>query len=70
MNKERNNQIIDEAYEYYLNNKWITDPYGHYIRDIILSNIQTTLFRYNTYEYIKDNDILIMNQDFIFKIMK
>jgi len=57
------------SYEYYLNNKWITDPYGHYIRDIILSNIQTTLFKYNTYEYIKDNDILIMNQDFIYKIM-
>ena len=23
------------SYEYYLNNKWITDPYGHYNRDII-----------------------------------
>lgn len=57
------------SYEYYLNNKWISDPYGHYIRDIILNNIQTVLFKYNTYEYIKDNDILIMNQDFIYKII-
>lgn len=58
------------SYEYYLHNKWIIDPYGHYIRDIILSNIQIKLFKYNTYEYIKDNDILIMNQDFIYKIME
>lgn len=56
------------SYEYYLNNKWINDQYGHYIKHTILLNIQTLLLKYNNSDYIKDYDNLIMNQDFIYKL--
>jgi len=56
------------SYEYYLNNKWINDQYGHYIKHTILLNIQTLLIKYNNSDYIKDYDNLIMNQDFIYKL--
>ena len=60
--------IGKRSYEYYLNKQWISDIYGHYIKDVLLNNIQTILFKYNTYEYIKDSNVLIKNQDFIYKI--
>ena len=56
------------TYEYYLNKRWINDPYGHYIKHTVLLNIQTVLIRYNNNDYIKDYDNLIMNQDFIYKL--
>ena len=58
------------TYEYYLNKRWINDPYGHYIKHTVLLNIQTVLIRYNNNDYIKDYDNLIMNQDFIYKLME
>jgi len=58
------------SYEYYLNKRWINDPYGHYIKHTVLLNIQTVLIRYNNNDYIKDYDNLIMNQDFIYKLME
>ena len=56
------------TYEYYLNKRWINDPYGHYIKHTVLLNIQTILLKYNNNDYIKDYDNLIMNQDFIYKL--
>ena len=56
------------SYEYYLNKRWINDPYGHYIKHTVLLNIQTILLKYNNNDYIKDYDNLIMNQDFIYKL--
>lgn len=60
--------IGKRSYEYYLNNKWINDQYGHYIKHTVLLNIQTLLLKYNNSDYIKDYDNLIMNQDFIYKL--
>ena len=56
------------SFEYFKDNKWINDTYGHFIRNTIMINIQTLLFKYNTQEYFSEISDILLNQDFIYKI--
>ena len=56
------------SFEYYNNDKWINDTYGHYIRNTVMINIQTLLFKFNNQDYIDDINTLLLNQDFIYKL--
>ncbi len=56
-------------FEYYLNNQWLSDSYGHYITKVICNNIQNLFLRYNDFsnKKIKEED-LYLNQQFILKL--
>ena len=56
------------SFEYFKEDKWINDTYGHYIRNTIMINIQTLLFKFNTQEYFSEISEILLNQDFIYKI--
>ena len=56
------------SYEYYLNNNWYPDPYGHYIMNTICNNIENLFIKNNNFdENIEYNDFLL-NQNFIYKL--
>ena len=46
------------------NNKLI----GHYIRNTLLMNIQTLLFKHNINEHISEISSILLYQDFIYKL--
>jgi hypothetical protein len=60
------------TYEFYLNNKWNSDIYGHYIMNTICRNVQNILLRGNIIETIQENGFdyndFLLNQSFIYKL--
>jgi hypothetical protein len=56
-------------FEYFFNNQWLSDSYGHYISKVICTNIQNLFLKYNNYsnKKIKDEDFYL-NQQFILKL--
>ena len=56
------------SFEYFKDDKWINDTYGHFIRNTLMINIQTLLFKFNTQEYFNEISDILLNQDFIYKI--
>ena len=60
------------TYEFYLNNKWNSDIYGHYIMNTICRNVQNILLRGNIIETIQQNGFdyndFLLNQSFIYKL--
>jgi len=55
-------------YEYFLNNKWIADNNGHYIKHTLFMNIETLFLQFNHIENIEDYDTIYQNQIFINKL--
>ena len=57
-------------FEYYANNKWNTDLYGDYSRNILLKNFENLFIKYNDIDAkdISQEDFLL-NQHFICKLM-
>jgi len=55
------------SYEYYYNNKWNPDIYGHHIMNIICLNIQDLFTKYNHFDG-ENFDNYILNQTFIIKL--
>lgn len=57
------------SYEFFLNNKWNSDIYGHYIMNTLCYNFQNLFIEYNK---IGENDIneneFVLNQQFIYKL--
>jgi hypothetical protein len=60
------------TYEFYLNNKWHSDIYGHYIMNTICRNVQNILLSANTIENMNENGFdyndFLLNQSFIYKL--
>lgn len=60
------------TYEFFLNNKWNSDIYGHYIMNTICRNVQNILLRGNIIETIQENGFdyndFLLNQSFIYKL--
>ena len=56
------------VFEYYLNNKWISDNNGHYIKDTLFMNIQTLFYKVNNIDNYEDTDDIYNNQIFINKL--
>ncbi len=56
-------------FEYFFNNQWLSDSYGHYITKVICTNIQNLFLKYNNFsnKRIKDEDFYL-NQQFILKL--
>jgi hypothetical protein len=58
--------ISERSFEYFNDNKWISDLYGYYITDIICKNIEVLFIEHNI---INDNiDEFLLNEDFIKKL--
>lgn len=55
------------SYEYYYNNKWNPDLYGHYSMNVIIKNIQDLFISFNNVENY-DVEKFMDNQTFIFKL--
>lgn len=55
-------------YEYFLNDKWISDNNGHYIKHTLFMNIETLFLQFNHIENIDDYDTIYQNQLFINKL--
>ena len=56
------------SYEYFLNNKWHSDPYGHYITNTICLNIQNLFIKNNNFDLNIDYNDFLLNQNFIYKL--
>ena len=54
------------SYEYYLNNKWNSDLYGHYSMNTICLNIQNLFIRNNILD--ENDEDFMLNQEFIYKL--
>ena len=61
--------IGKRSYEFYLNNKWNSDIYGHYIMNTLCNNFQNLFIEYNKIgeNNISDNEF-VLNQQFIYKL--
>jgi hypothetical protein len=55
------------TFEYYCNNKWNIDLYGHYSMNVLFSNIQNLFIKNNNVDEFDDEDF-ILNQTFIYKL--
>lgn len=56
-------------FEYFVNDQWVLDPFGHYSIKTICNNIQTLFLRYNQIENRNINqDDWYLNQEFIMKL--
>ena len=55
------------SYEYYCNNKWNPDVYGHRIGHIICLNVQNLFIKHNVFNG-NDCDEFLLNQKFIYKL--
>lgn len=69
-NKFSFRQVTQHKFEYYCDNKWNSDLYGDYTRNIFCKNLQNLFIKYNN----MDNDDIdmtdfMLNQDFIYKLM-
>jgi hypothetical protein len=63
--------IGKRSYEYYANNKWNSDLYGHFIMNTICQNIENLFLTINNldeYSDLIDEDDFIPNQNFINKL--
>jgi hypothetical protein len=75
-NNKTNNYPIKvvgkRTYEFYLNNKWNSDTYGHYIMNTICRNVQNILLKGNVIETMQENGFdyndFLLNQSFIYKL--
>jgi hypothetical protein len=58
------------SYEYFINNKWIPDLYGHYIMNTICINMQNLFIKYNIIDENSniDHDEFMLVQTFIYKL--
>ena len=57
------------SYEYYYNNTWLNDPFGHYITKTVCNNIQNVFLRFNDISNKKIvGDTWYQNQQFILKL--
>lgn len=58
------------SYEYFINNKWIPDLYGHYIMNTICINMQNLFMKYNIIDNNSniDHDEFMLIQTFIYKL--
>jgi len=56
------------SYEYYCNNKWNPDLYGHHIMNTICLNIQNLFIKYCHIDDGDNFDDYILNQNFISKL--
>ena len=55
------------SYEYYENNKWNSDAYGHHTINVLFLNIQNLFIKFNDYDKLGPEDFLL-NQKFIYKL--
>jgi hypothetical protein len=58
------------SYDYYNNNKWNPDLYGHHIMNTICSNVQNLFLKYNTLDDEEniDGEDFLLNQKFLCKL--
>ncbi len=55
-------------FEYFYNNQWLNDAYGHYITKVICNNVQNLFLRYNKINKHINEEELFFNQQFILKL--
>jgi hypothetical protein len=55
------------SYEYFYNNEWIPDLYGHHIINVITSNFQNLFLKNNNLDEF-ERDSFLLNQTFLLKL--
>jgi hypothetical protein len=61
--------ISKRSFEYYCNNKWISDTYGTYTMNTIINNIEEWFMRHNSLDNSNiTDDQFMLNQEFICKL--
>jgi hypothetical protein len=58
------------SYDYYNNNKWNPDLYGHHIMNTVCSNVQNLFLKYNTLDDVENINCedFLLNQKFLCKL--